>query len=137
MFSRPSRGNYPEHEHNLPSKHSSMYLQIHVSPVDLTILCLLLHVIVYYIDSGYLTIFGNVALDFLLWVSGLKTQYSLREEAGSIPDFASWVKDLALPQGVSCVTDVTQTCCFWGCGMGHSCNLHSTPGSFHMCQARQ
>ena len=37
--------------------------------------------------------------EFPLWLSGLRTQYSLCEDVGLIPGIAQWVKDLALPQG--------------------------------------
>ena len=32
-----------------------------------------------------------------LWLSGLETQPSLREDVGWVPGFAQWVKDLAFP----------------------------------------
>ena len=34
-------------------------------------------------------------LEFVLWLSRLRSQHSVREDAGSIPGFDPWVKDLA------------------------------------------
>ena len=36
--------------------------------------------------------------EFLLWPSGLKTWYSVHDDAGSVPGLTQWVMDLALPQ---------------------------------------
>ena len=36
-------------------------------------------------------------LEFPLWLSGLRTQHSVREDVGSIPGLTQWVKDRAFP----------------------------------------
>ena len=37
-------------------------------------------------------------MELPLWLSGLRTQHSVLEDADSIPGLDKWVKDLALPQ---------------------------------------
>ena len=39
--------------------------------------------------------------EFLLWLSGSRTQHSVHEDEGSISGFTRWVKCLALPQVVA------------------------------------
>ena len=47
---------------------------------------------------------NNNAGEFPLWLSRLRTQHSVCQDASSTPGLSQWVKDLALPQAV--VTDV-------------------------------
>ena len=37
-------------------------------------------------------------MEFPLWLSGLRTRHSVREDVGLIPGLAQWVKDSTLPQ---------------------------------------
>ena len=56
--------------------------------------------------------------EFSLWLSGLRTQHGIPEDAGSTPSLAQWFKDLALPQALVQVTDATRiwhlaSLCLW------------------------
>ena len=47
-----------------------------------------------------------------MWLSGVRTQPSIREDAGLIPCLSQWVKDPALLQAVTWIP------CGCGCGVG-------------------
>ena len=57
-------------------------------------------------------------LEFLLWLSGLRTQHDLYEDVGLIPGLTQWVEDLALLLAAMWVIDAAQTWCWRGCGVG-------------------
>ena len=71
---------------------------------------------------------NTISLEFPLWLSKLRTQCYLCEDVDSILGLTQRVKDLALPQAVTQVTDVAWIwrCC--GCGIGISCSYDLTPG---------
>ena len=84
--------------------------------------------------SGVAQRLKNTNVEFPLWLSGLRTQHSLHENAGLIPGLTQWVKNPALPQAVAWVTDVAWIwwCC--GCGTGLGCTTPSLGTSiWHRC----
>ena len=57
-------------------------------------------------------------MEFLLWLTGLRTRHHVCGDLSSIPGLALWVKDPALPQAAVKVTDAARIprCC--GSGLG-------------------
>ena len=70
-----------------------------------------------------------------LGCSRLRTQQSVSKDAGPIPGFSQWDKDLALLQAVAELADVAEIWCCHSCGVGSSCsfNLPPSPGTSIFC----
>ena len=51
-------------------------------------------------DENLKLIMKTHILEFLLWLSGLRTQHSVHKDADSIPGLTQWFKDPALLQAV-------------------------------------
>ena len=76
----------------------------------------------------------NWIMEFLLWLSELRTWRCLCEDVGLIPSLTQWVKDLVLMHELVQVADVAQIQCCCGCGIGFRCSLDfPSPGTSIYC----
>ena len=71
--------------------------------------------------------------EFSLWLSGLRTQHSVREDEGLIPGLIQWVKKPALAQGAAQFTKAAGIRCCCGCGVAGSCCSYSAPAQEFPC----
>ena len=83
--------------------------------------------------------FNMSSQGFPLWLSGLRTQYCIPEDEGSIPGLVQWVKVPALLQDASC--SVVQRCSLnpmlqWlYCRLAAVASIQPQSRNFHMSQA--
>ena len=58
-----------------------------------------------------------------MWLSRLRTQYSVREDASWILGLAQWVKEQVMLQAAAYITDAAWIWCCCGCGVASAAAL--------------